>query len=120
MRPEELPGGPIVLIREGKDVQGFPILAAALAGAADGDIFEVRSDLPQGWADVPPDRGLLTLRAGPGYRPAIAGYLHVRCGSSLAIEGITFLKGSDLKTEWKETCRWRNRAASAAWHPRIG
>ena len=68
----------------------------------DGDIFEIRSDLPQDRADVPEDRGLLTLRAGPGYRPAIAGRLCVACGSSLAIEGITFLKGSELKTEWKE------------------
>ena len=118
LRPEPLSGGPIVLVREGKEVRGFLNLAAALATAADGDTFEIRSDRPQQRADVPEDRGSLTLRAGPGYRPAITGTLFVHCGSSLAIEGLSFLNESQLETEWRDrTSLEKTRPESAAWHP---
>ena len=102
LRPEPHPGGPIVLVRDGKDVRGFLSLPAAMAAADDGDILEIRSDRPRDGADVPENRGAIALCAGPGYRPAIARFLTVGCGSSLAVEGLTFSTGSALASRWRD------------------
>ena len=101
LRPEPLPGGPFVLIREGKDPRGFMTLAPALAAVADGDIIEIRSDRPQDSGRVPDGRGSITLRAAPGYRPAIAKWLDVGPGTRLALEGLTFPNGSKLYSVWQ-------------------
>ena len=89
-RPAPAEGGRIVLIRGGKDFQGFPELLGAFQAAQDGDVIEVRTDVGLKGCDVPKDRGTLTLRAGPGYRPTIQSPIYVLARTGLELEGLAF------------------------------
>jgi hypothetical protein len=99
LRPEALAGGPIALIRGGKDLRGYFKLQDAFNAAQDGDVIEVRTDAAVEGCSVPQDRGELTLRAGPGYRPVIQARLFVQAGTALAVEGLTFSEPGDLLTD---------------------
>jgi serine/threonine protein kinase len=88
-RPEALGGGPIVLLRNGKEVEGYATLAAAFAKAAAGDVIEIRTEKTLDALSIPVNAGRLTLRAGSGYRAAVKG-LDTQEGTQLTIEGITF------------------------------
>ena len=102
LRPEPHPAARSCWSATARNVRGFLSLPAAMAAAADGDILRIRSDRPQDEAEVPQNRGSITLRAGPGYRPTIAKPLAVDCGTALAVEGLTFSDGSFLGTKWRE------------------
>jgi hypothetical protein len=88
------------LLRGGKAVRGFSLLQEAFDAAQDGDVLEVRSDAVMEGGQVPQGRGALTLRAGPGYRPKLRAGLHVHPGTALTVEGLTFVRGTGLETEW--------------------
>jgi predicted Ser/Thr protein kinase len=99
LRPEPLPGGRVAVIRDGQATRGFLALQDALNDARDGDVLEIRTDATLNGAEVPADRGSLTLRAGPGYHPVLQTPLNVKSGSVLAVEGLTFAKDSWLEAK---------------------
>jgi hypothetical protein len=100
LRREPVPGGRLVLVRGGQDVEGFFHLKDAFASARDGDTIEVRTDAALDGATLAEERGALILRAAPGYRPALQSTIDVRPGSALAIEGMTFLPPAQLYCWW--------------------
>ena len=52
-------------------MRGFPTIAAAVAEVKDGDTVELRSDRTFDPFSIPGDRGTVTVRAAPGYRPVV-------------------------------------------------
>jgi serine/threonine protein kinase len=97
LRPEAEVGGPCVLLRGGKGVGGFPTLQEAVKDARDGDVVEVRSDDAFAGFSAPADRGTLTVRAGPGYRPVIEkDGINAVPGTALVLEGLHF-RGSVIQ-----------------------
>jgi hypothetical protein len=99
LRPEPLPGGRVVLLREGKATEGFHHLQDALNAARDGDVVEIRTDAKLAAGEVPRERGRLTLRAGPGYRPVLLTKLYVWQGNALTVEGLTFSRDAFITTQ---------------------
>lgn len=97
MRPEPLPGGPIVLHRAGKKPVGYPALEDAFTVIQDGDVIEVRTDRKLGGSTVPPQRGAVTLRAAPGYRPVITTMVSIDAGTTLTVEGLSFSGSKPLQ-----------------------
>jgi hypothetical protein len=93
LRPEAEEGGPFVLRRDGQVVRGWNTLQEAFDAAAGGDVIEVRTDGPRPAGTVPAGKGSLTLRAAPGYRPVLTGYLPVMGKDELTVEGLTFRDG---------------------------
>jgi len=93
LRPEGLPTGPFVLIRGGKEHAGFLRLQLAFDAARTGDILEVRTDGPfHGGVIHGGDNALdLTVRAAPGYRPALSSDIHHEPKKgTLRLEGLIF------------------------------
>lgn len=90
LRPEVPFGGSFVVIRAGQDVAAYPALQAAADAAADGDIIEIRKDGDVGGVAFLNEAGrTITLRAGPGYRPVVAGVFPDRGADRLILEGLT-------------------------------
>jgi hypothetical protein len=90
-RADESAGGPVVLVRGGKEVQGYEVLQEALNVVRAGDEIELRTDRVLNGGRVPPDRGAVTVRAARGYRPILKTNLIVSDGGSLTVEGVHFL-----------------------------
>jgi hypothetical protein len=99
LRPEPEAGGRVVLVRGGKAVRGFHLIQDAFNAAQDGDVLEVRTDSLLEGGNTPADRGALTLRAGPGYRPRLKTIVHVARGTALTVEGLSFADDASLLTE---------------------
>lgn len=98
LRPERLEGGPITLIRSGKEVRGYLTLNTALDAAHDKDIIEIRTD---GAVTVGPwsgDLRLLTIRAAPGYTPILETF-QSNGTDRLILEGLT-CRGPILASGW--------------------
>ena len=86
-KPAALPDGAIALLRAGKVVRGFVTLQDAVNATQDGDVLEIRSDgafVGCTIAGVAQGFRKLTIRAGAGYAPTIAGNLgiHFRAPTS--------------------------------------
>lgn len=92
LRPEQLPDGPITLIRDSKEVRGYSTLNTALEAAQDQDDLEIRTDGPLGVAQWKGDSRLLTIRAAAGYTPLIDG-LRSEGTDRLILEGLS-VRGS--------------------------
>lgn len=90
LRPKAPEGGPVVLVRNGKVMNGHADIAAACEAAVDDDIIQLHSDAEFPDLDrmgAKPKR--LTLRAAPGYRP-IMNSLGLHLDDDWVIEGIHF------------------------------
>lgn len=89
LRPERREDGPVVLLRDGKEVGGYLTIKQALDTAEDKDVVELRTDglIPStSWSGV---ARLLTIRAGAGYTPTIDGLLESTGTDRLILEGLT-------------------------------
>ncbi len=89
LRPERRDDGPIVLMRDGKEVRGYLTLKPALDAAQDQDVIELRTDglvKDSSWTG---DSRLLTIRAGAGYTPTIDSGLQNLGTDRLILEGLT-------------------------------
>ena len=92
LRPEIPAGGPIVLLRGGKEVRGFQTVAAATSAAQDQDVIEIRADAVADdctFYSVKPR--LLTLRGAAGYRTTIQA-LNNRGHDHLILENLVFVQ----------------------------
>jgi serine/threonine protein kinase len=90
-RVAALEGGPFVLIRDGKDIEGHVSLPNVLPHVKDGDVIEVRSDgsFPA-FLHYNPFNFRLTVRAGAGYRPSFAQFIVNDSGGDWTLEGLHF------------------------------
>lgn len=98
LRPEQLEGGPITLLRGEAEVGGFPDLGQAAEAAQDGDILEIRTDKEVAGIlrqDRPAKK--LTLRAGPGYLPIIVGAMQMAKDDIWNIEGLRFKNSLNMQ-----------------------
>ena len=90
LRPEILPGGEFILLKDGHESTGFRSLQAAVDSAKDGDIIELRTDHYAGSVEFSSASGrTLTLRGGPGYRPTLGGVINL-ANDRLILENLTF------------------------------
>jgi hypothetical protein len=103
LRPPAPPGGPFVLLRKQEEPRGHATLQAALDAARDGDVVEVRTDGPFLGASLKaPDRGgRLTVRAAPGYRPAVETGLRLDLPKAdVEVEGLAFQNSGHLTGDY--------------------
>ncbi len=92
---EGLPGGPCVILRDGKEFQGFPRLHDACSTAVDKDVIELRTNKNVGATVLQGKGRLVTIRAGAGYSPEV-GSLHVTPECRVILEGLRFAPGAML------------------------
>lgn len=92
LRPEAISGGACVILRDGKEHQGFPTLQAAIDASVDKDIIEIRTDRNVGRVYNADNQRQLTIRAGAGYSPEVETIQ----GSRLNLEGLRFLRGEGV------------------------
>ena len=91
MRPAALEGGPFVLIRDDKPLEGHVSLLNALPHAKDGDVIEIRSDGAFPACVIhQPYSTRLTVRAGAGYRPSFAQFVSNSAAGDWTLEGLHF------------------------------
>ena len=90
LRPERREDGPIVLLRDGKEVRGYLALQPALDAAENNDVVELRTDGIVKDARWTGRARLLTIRAGAGYTPIIDDNLVSSGTDRLILEGLTF------------------------------
>src|SRR5205823_2783563 len=90
LRPEAPQAGSFVLLRGGREADVFRTLAAAIEAAKDGDTVEIRTDGPVAGLGWPGKDRLLTVRASPGYTPAVKGGLGTTTDDRLILEGLAF------------------------------
>jgi len=102
LRPAPPAAGPFVILRQGEQDSAHVRLVAALNAAADGDVVEIRGDGPFPAGEMAAKSGPrhIILRAAPGYRPVIRGWLTTNRGSDrprpatvLDLEGLSFENG---------------------------
>jgi hypothetical protein len=93
LRPQAPAGGPFVLLRNQEPPLGHATLQSALDAAQEGDVIEVRSDGPFPGASLkaPERAGRLTIRAAPGYQPALQSSFRLELPKAdVEIEGLAF------------------------------
>jgi hypothetical protein len=88
LRAPALGSGPIVLIRERKQVRGYATLAEAAASAQRGDEIEIRTNEPIGSCYFEAEKGPITLRAAAGYAPVIDD--EIQFANELSVAGLHF------------------------------
>lgn len=92
LRPEAISGGACVILRNGKEHQGFPTLQTAIDASIDKDIIEIRTDRNVGRGYQADRQRQLTIRAGAGYSPEVATIQSCR----LNLEGLRFAQGEGV------------------------
>ncbi len=87
LRPERLPEGAFVLIRNDLPIRGYATIAACIDAAEDGDIIEIRTDEQVPQLSIDGKGRSLTIRAAVGYSPVLQGLgtKHTK----LSLEGLT-------------------------------